>query len=348
MPISVQCDSCQHSFKIKDEFAGRKVRCPGCKTSITIPDDDQDDLLDEQADDEMSSPAPRSRSDRGRRPKSTSKSKPSSAWYIQHWHWLVVLGVMLIALVPVVGLVFAMLVSGVGVLMVLIGGVAPFLRIIVSAPGTVLMMIVSRSARFEMMNQPDDHPYKVAVRTAFNPTRGLFWRGVLFIVLFIPAAMLNSFAGELFRHMGRNNNVPVANHPNAPPFVVDPGREFRPMQPGGDPGGMPGGVPGRIPGAMPGGGPGGEPGVRPGVEPGANRIFYVTITIKGEMIPTDSMDQELSALPGYVAGSAELDAEARKIRFQHRGPVNPAMVNPLFAKKGFPSVSFSASTKAPQ
>ncbi len=37
MPISLKCD-CGRSFRLKDELAGRKVRCPACQTLLTVPD----------------------------------------------------------------------------------------------------------------------------------------------------------------------------------------------------------------------------------------------------------------------------------------------------------------------
>lgn len=36
MPISVACD-CGKSFRVKDELAGRKIRCPHCDTSLRVP-----------------------------------------------------------------------------------------------------------------------------------------------------------------------------------------------------------------------------------------------------------------------------------------------------------------------
>ncbi len=36
MPISVTC-ACGKSVRAKDELAGRKVRCPGCRGILTIP-----------------------------------------------------------------------------------------------------------------------------------------------------------------------------------------------------------------------------------------------------------------------------------------------------------------------
>ncbi len=42
MPIDVTCAACQAEFQVKDEFAGRKVRCSQCKSVIELPDVDVD------------------------------------------------------------------------------------------------------------------------------------------------------------------------------------------------------------------------------------------------------------------------------------------------------------------
>src|SRR6202035_1240860 len=38
MAISFSCPSCDHTIKVKDELAGRKVRCPECSTAIRVPE----------------------------------------------------------------------------------------------------------------------------------------------------------------------------------------------------------------------------------------------------------------------------------------------------------------------
>ena len=45
MPITMSCD-CGRAFNVRDEFAGRKIRCPECKSVLTVPakDADADDL----------------------------------------------------------------------------------------------------------------------------------------------------------------------------------------------------------------------------------------------------------------------------------------------------------------
>jgi hypothetical protein len=43
MPISFQC-GCGRNLRVKDELAGRQVRCPGCSTILAVskPDIDYD------------------------------------------------------------------------------------------------------------------------------------------------------------------------------------------------------------------------------------------------------------------------------------------------------------------
>ncbi len=38
MPISVSCPNCQRAFRLRDELAGRKMRCPECESVVEIPD----------------------------------------------------------------------------------------------------------------------------------------------------------------------------------------------------------------------------------------------------------------------------------------------------------------------
>jgi hypothetical protein len=170
------------------------------------PDDEFGDALEEAS--ELQAPEAASKlkknSGRGKRGK-----KSTSPWYWRQWHWFAALAVLVVAMWPSGGLVIAMLIAGVGVLMILVGGIVPFLRIIFGDPGTVLTLIFSRSARFEMMDQPDSHPYKKLVRTAFDPTRGLFWRGVLLTVMFIPAMIVNNGAKEWFRRRANQAAAPA-------------------------------------------------------------------------------------------------------------------------------------------
>jgi uncharacterized protein YxjI len=40
MPVSVTCSDCGRTYVLKDEFAGRKVRCPDCDTVHVVPTQD--------------------------------------------------------------------------------------------------------------------------------------------------------------------------------------------------------------------------------------------------------------------------------------------------------------------
>lgn len=37
MPIQVECSSCRAAFKVEDDFAGKRGKCPRCKATITVP-----------------------------------------------------------------------------------------------------------------------------------------------------------------------------------------------------------------------------------------------------------------------------------------------------------------------
>jgi len=45
MPIDVTCSECNTRFQVKDEFAGRKVRCSQCKSVIELPAAQESDSL---------------------------------------------------------------------------------------------------------------------------------------------------------------------------------------------------------------------------------------------------------------------------------------------------------------
>src|SRR5438270_8920383 len=37
MPVSFGCHNCGKQLQARDEFAGRRLKCPGCGTILTIP-----------------------------------------------------------------------------------------------------------------------------------------------------------------------------------------------------------------------------------------------------------------------------------------------------------------------
>lgn len=40
MPVSVTCTQCGRTYALKDEFAGKKARCPDCQTVLAVPTQD--------------------------------------------------------------------------------------------------------------------------------------------------------------------------------------------------------------------------------------------------------------------------------------------------------------------
>jgi predicted Zn finger-like uncharacterized protein len=41
MPIIVDCPECNGRFKVRDELAGRRVKCPKCGDTVTVPDEEE-------------------------------------------------------------------------------------------------------------------------------------------------------------------------------------------------------------------------------------------------------------------------------------------------------------------
>lgn len=63
MPISVTCSDCDKKLKVKDEAAGKKVRCPGCSNVISVPraPEPEIEVLDEFDDFEDRKPSKKSK-----------------------------------------------------------------------------------------------------------------------------------------------------------------------------------------------------------------------------------------------------------------------------------------------
>lgn len=76
MPISVGC-KCGRKFRVKDEAAGKKVRCPDCQKILLVPD--PEDFESEDVDDwEEELPPRRASPPRSKGKKSSSKAKSSN------------------------------------------------------------------------------------------------------------------------------------------------------------------------------------------------------------------------------------------------------------------------------
>ena len=77
MPIEFACDECDKQYRVRDDLAGRKIRCKECGTGLQIPSDEEP-LFDEIDEDELISDAMPAR----RKPKK-KKRKPSQQSGIQ-------------------------------------------------------------------------------------------------------------------------------------------------------------------------------------------------------------------------------------------------------------------------
>lgn len=82
MSISVEC-ACGKRLKVKDEFAGKKIRCPGCDAVLRVPaaddpDEEWAEALEQSADEDEEDAAPRptrARSQRGATSQKTARRK---------------------------------------------------------------------------------------------------------------------------------------------------------------------------------------------------------------------------------------------------------------------------------
>ena len=61
MPISFECPHCGRPTRVADDLAGRRIRCPGCKEPVSVPNEEIIDVEDVQI-----APPPQAR--RTRRP----------------------------------------------------------------------------------------------------------------------------------------------------------------------------------------------------------------------------------------------------------------------------------------
>lgn len=256
---------------------------------------------------------------------------------LRFWHWFAVLGILLLSLIPKAGLWIAGTCALLGAVLAVIGGVAPFLRILCADPGTVALMLTSRSARFEMMNQPDSHPYKKLVRGAFGPTRGLFWRGVLLVITFIPAAFLNTWAGQFAQRQQAGGPPPAG-----PRAVVDGVQLPNRGMPG--PPGM--AEPGpRGPGAM---GPGGGRPPFPPQGQAGGPMMRVTVTYADSSIEGDvkaAVTKALADVVGVQIGTIEVNVASREIVFDMQGPQSMPFVGRGLSRAGFQQVQMSMRNK---
>ncbi len=217
-----------------------------------------------------------------------------------------------------------------------------------------------------MMRQPDNHPYKVLMKKAFTPTpgllwtRGALWKGVLLMVMIVPAAVVNINIPDLYKKLA-GDEPPAPVNPN----LVGPGH--RPVgvpqgQPnpnpnanfaGGQNPGLPGFNPQGIPNQNPAAGSNGHPGFPPQGNPAANQggnsqVFLYTVryeSFTGEGSVKDAALAALKIHPDFPEDSLKVDEEAKTIQFQYKVRIAPPALASLFASRGFRSLNVQMSSQ---
>jgi hypothetical protein len=66
MPVTVTCTGCKSTLKVRDDLAGKKIKCPKCATLVLIPAEDEEELaaVEVAPDESGEAPAPKRRSKR--------------------------------------------------------------------------------------------------------------------------------------------------------------------------------------------------------------------------------------------------------------------------------------------
>lgn len=84
MAISVQCPGCGRDYRVKDELAGKKIRCKDCETAIIIPTSDEDDDFADEPPEELPTPAARPK----KKAAKPAKKRPSSGGMSTGMKWV--------------------------------------------------------------------------------------------------------------------------------------------------------------------------------------------------------------------------------------------------------------------
>lgn len=133
MTISVRCRRCDRSLKVKDDYAGQTVKCPGCQSALKVP------VIEEVLDDfeeivEKDNPRPKSKR------KSSSGELPVWVGYLKRF-WFLAVPVVAVPIALFSGFAGGMLGLGaavIGVLFMIVG----FVPAVLVAPVYSLVPLV--------------------------------------------------------------------------------------------------------------------------------------------------------------------------------------------------------------
>jgi hypothetical protein len=66
MPVSLTCSGCKSTLKVRDDLAGKKVKCPKCATLLTVPAAEEEEFapveIDDPSDSVVDAPPPEKKS----------------------------------------------------------------------------------------------------------------------------------------------------------------------------------------------------------------------------------------------------------------------------------------------
>ncbi|MDB5390036.1 MAG: hypothetical protein JWM11_5682 [Planctomycetaceae bacterium] len=93
MTIQVRCAECFQEFRVKDELAGKKIRCKGCQAVMTVSeaeemDADSDDFGDDDGEEAPPIKSKRTQNQGGSKSKKTGKKSGSKSRATGgNWSW---------------------------------------------------------------------------------------------------------------------------------------------------------------------------------------------------------------------------------------------------------------------
>lgn len=211
MTISVRCRRCDRALKVKDDYAGQTVKCPGCQSALKVPAleeelDDFDEVVEEDI--------PRRKSKR----KSSSGELPAWVGYLKRF-WFLAVPIIVIPVAFFHRAAFLPLGLGtvaVGVLYMIVG----FIPAILVAPVYSLVPLVR-------MMTPQKERERIWKEQA--PHYAVFGKGLLIVACGVASLFVSSKVQNWKADLGWNDRR--ENIPNAPDFPRPPQADPRGFAP---------------------------------------------------------------------------------------------------------------------
>lgn len=217
MPIAVVCAGCEKQYQVKDEMAGKKIRCPRCSEIITVNGRAHDDVvvLDDDEDDDdyrepRALPEPRRRRRRDRRERRIRSDRGRGE---MPWGWILggiggaaaLVAVAMCFLLPPIAFVFAVGFVMVGLALNLIGGIGCLVKAFQEdVVCGILYLFVPFYGLYYLITRWDDvHPFGTCLL-------GGVGMQVIGIALIFGGAVLMQSNSSVFANR-TNSTIPAAN-----------------------------------------------------------------------------------------------------------------------------------------